>query len=193
ENYDDDSTSSNSETNRIEETASNPSQKQPTKKRSITSFKVRSCLIEVDNRNSPNSKCICGQIIRTQGSTRNFATHLGSRNSARIEQIEKALVPWIIDDFQPFFVAQSSSFNHLLKVLDPYYDSPSDKQIKLRINEGYNLVSARLKEIMKIETVDLDNLNTIFEEEDLVVDYDKISETETTIKGHKVKISNPTD
>ncbi|CAG8806996.1 8109_t:CDS:2, partial [Dentiscutata erythropus] len=124
------------------------------------------------------------------------------RNSARIEQIEKALVTWIIDDFQPFFVVQSSSFIYLLKVLDLYCDLPSDKQIKLRINEGYNLASARLKEILKnevsmlddeVETVDLDNLNTIFEEEDLVVDYNKISETETTIKGHKVKISNPTD
>ncbi|CAG8535072.1 13350_t:CDS:1, partial [Gigaspora rosea] len=47
----------------------------------------------------------------------------------------------------------------------------------------------------EIEAIDLNNLNTIFkeEEEDLVIDYDEAYEIETTIKGHKVKISNPVD
>ncbi|CAG8837596.1 36984_t:CDS:2, partial [Gigaspora margarita] len=47
----------------------------------------------------------------------------------------------------------------------------------------------------EIEAINLNNLNTIFEEEeeDLVIDYDETCEIETTIKGHKVKISNPVD
>ncbi|CAG8811976.1 11591_t:CDS:2, partial [Dentiscutata erythropus] len=129
---------SNSETNRIEETASWVWNYFEILQSTSEYKKQGSCLIEVDDRNSSNSKRICGQIIRTQGSTRNFATHLGSyevtkgTNSTNSQNL-----------------TQSLSFIHLLKVLDPYYDLPSDKQIKLRINEGYNLASAHLKEILK--------------------------------------------
>ncbi|CAG8725344.1 15258_t:CDS:2 [Cetraspora pellucida] len=41
-----------------------------------------------------------------------------------------------------------------------------------------------------IKIVDLDNLNTIFENENLVVDYDKIFKTETTIKEYKIKVND---
>ncbi|CAG8850474.1 41941_t:CDS:2, partial [Gigaspora margarita] len=170
--------STTSENNIADETINKSSQK--TLPPTAEFRKQGSCKVEIIDKKASSGKHICDQIIQTQGSTHNFATYLGShritknikslnpqalvqskiedsfrhsvsKNTARIEQIEIALVKWIVDDFQPFFVVQNLSFIQLIKVLDPYYDLPSKKQIKLRIIEGYNLSFARLKEILNNE------------------------------------------
>ncbi|CAG8442878.1 5535_t:CDS:2 [Gigaspora rosea] len=253
EDFDNNSVSSNSENDKLDENINKSSQNRPAKKkRQITSFKVRknrswiwdyfkplppteefrtqgSCNIEIVNKKSPTEKRICSQIVRTQGSTNNFATHLGTHRITKTKPANlSTLIQSKIEDL----------FRHST-ILDPYYNLPFDKQIKIRIHEGYNLPLARLKETLaneisrllqlhdsievmyatilassdkqtkkkarylksimltsdewNIKAIDLNNLNTIFEEEkeDLVIDYDETCEIETTIKGHKVKISNP--
>ncbi|CAG8527507.1 120_t:CDS:2 [Dentiscutata heterogama] len=78
---------------------------------------------------------------------------IDNKNLQLEKQIEKVLVTWIIDDYQLFFVLQSLSFICLIKVLDSYYVLPSDKQIKHRITEVYNLVFAWLKEVLENEAM----------------------------------------
>ncbi|CAG8822116.1 7485_t:CDS:2, partial [Dentiscutata erythropus] len=76
-----------------------------------------------ENKKSPNGERECGQLIKTQGSTGNFQSHLNTygitkpieknntahaakQNPRQNESIEHALVIWIITNSQPLHVLQ---------------------------------------------------------------------------------------
>ncbi|CAG8638249.1 7725_t:CDS:2, partial [Cetraspora pellucida] len=55
------------------------------------------------------------------------------QNPHQKESIECALVEWIVTNSQPFYVLQNGSFVKLIHTLNPYYELPSNKQIKAQL------------------------------------------------------------
>ncbi|CAG8786763.1 10303_t:CDS:2, partial [Gigaspora margarita] len=115
---------------------------------------------------------------KTQGSTGNFQSYLNAhgitkptqinstaaqptidemfqnavkQNSRQKESIERALVKWLVTNSQPFYVLQSKSFVKLIYTLNPYYELPSNKQIKARIHQSYNNSIEYLKTLLVTE------------------------------------------
>ncbi|CAG8539954.1 37605_t:CDS:2 [Gigaspora margarita] len=113
----------------------------------------------------PNGKWEYGQLVKTQGSTGNFQTHLNThgitkpakvidaieqptisemfyhaagQNVHQKESINYALVEWIVTDLQPFYVLKNESFIKLIHILNPYYELLSDKYVKVLIHQSYN-------------------------------------------------------
>ncbi|CAG8778065.1 19340_t:CDS:2, partial [Gigaspora rosea] len=120
----------------------------------------------------------CGQLVKTQGSTSNFQTHLNihgitkptkvintttqstitetfhraaGQNLHQKEFIDRALVKWIVTNMQPLYVLQNTSFIEFVHVLNPYYELPSDKFIKALIHQSYNYSAERLKNLFATE------------------------------------------
>ncbi|CAG8674452.1 5148_t:CDS:2 [Dentiscutata erythropus] len=138
----------------------------------------RNCKVIIKDKKSPNGEREYGQLVKTQGSTGNFQSHLNThritkpieknntavqpmigemfqhaakQNPRQNESIERALVTWIITNSQPLHVLQSKSFIKLINTLNPYYELPSNKQIKARIHQSYNYSVERLKALFKTE------------------------------------------
>ncbi|CAG8839341.1 35616_t:CDS:2, partial [Gigaspora margarita] len=130
------------------------------------------------NKKVPNGQQECEQLVKTQGSTSNFQTHLnthGITKSAKIidaikqptisemfyhaagqnvcqkESINYALVEWIVTNLQPFYVLKNESFIKLIHTLNPYYELPSDKYIKALIHPSYNHLMENLKLFLATE------------------------------------------
>ncbi|CAG8762224.1 20691_t:CDS:2, partial [Gigaspora margarita] len=111
----------------------------------------------------------CGQLVKTQGSTGNFQSHLNAHEITKPTQINSiAAQPTIDEMFQnavkqnpcqkesieralPFYVLQSESFVKLIYTLNPYYELPSNKQIKARIHQSYNNSIEYLKTLLVTE------------------------------------------
>ncbi|CAG8674326.1 11472_t:CDS:2, partial [Gigaspora margarita] len=123
------------------------------------------CTVIVKSKKAPNGQQECGQLVKTQGSTGNFQTHLNAhgitkptkaieiiaqltitemfhhaagQNTHQKESINRALVKWIVTNLQPLYVLKSDSFVKFIHTLNPYYKLPSDKHIKLLIHQNYN-------------------------------------------------------
>ncbi|CAG8785463.1 19314_t:CDS:2, partial [Cetraspora pellucida] len=73
------------------------------------------------------------------------------QNPRQKESIEHALVEWIVTNSQPFYILQSESFVKLIHTLNPYYELPSNKQIKAHIHQSYNNSIEYLKTLLVTE------------------------------------------
>ncbi|CAG8837595.1 36983_t:CDS:1 [Gigaspora margarita] len=116
EDFDNNSVSSNSENDKLDKNINKSSQNRPAKKKQqITSFKVRknrswiwdyfkplppteefrtqgSCDIEIVDKKSLTGKRICGQIVQTQDSTNNFATHLETHGITKTKPANSSML-----------------------------------------------------------------------------------------------------
>ncbi|CAG8743551.1 31365_t:CDS:2, partial [Racocetra persica] len=132
-------------------------------------LRTKTKLRKNENKKSPNGQHECGQLVKTQGSTDNFQSHLNThritkliqknsttpqltinemfqrtvkQNSRQKESIERAL---------PLHVLQSESFIKLIHILNPYYELPSNKQVKAQIHQSYNYSTEHLKTLFATE------------------------------------------
>src|SRR6185437_10227143 len=136
------------------------------------------CTVIVKSKKAPNRQRECGQLVKTQGSTGNFQTHLNThgitkptkvidtieqptitemfhraagQNTRQKESINYALVEWIVTDLQPLYVLKNESFIKLIHTLNPYYELPSDKHVKALIHQSYNHSIENLKLLLATE------------------------------------------
>ena len=58
---------------------------------------------------------------------------------------------WIIEDLQPLYVVQSTSFRQLINELDPAFIMPDEKGIKKVIANSYNFTLPTLIEKIRVE------------------------------------------
>ncbi|CAG8790756.1 22012_t:CDS:1 [Racocetra persica] len=140
--------------------------------------KRANCTVIIQDKKSSNGQRECGQLVKTQSSTGNFQSHLNThritkpiqknsttpqltineifqctvkQNSRQKESIERALVEWIVTNLQPLHILQSESFIKLIHILNPYYELPSNKQVKARIHQSYNYSTEHLKTLFATE------------------------------------------
>ncbi|CAG8541975.1 8817_t:CDS:2, partial [Ambispora leptoticha] len=132
------------------------------RRRPSRKWKTRAnCTVIIKTKKSPNGR-ECGQLVKTQGSTGNFQTHLNThgitkptkitntttqptitemfyratkQNSHQKETIDRALAKWIVTNLQPLYVLQNESFIEFVHALNPYYELPSDKSVKALIHK----------------------------------------------------------
>ncbi|CAG8531706.1 18637_t:CDS:2, partial [Racocetra persica] len=125
------------------------------RRRPSRKWKTReNCTIIMKSKKAPNGQWECEQLVKTQGSTGNFQTHLNTyritkptkvidtieqptitemfhraarQNTRQKESINYALVEWIVTDLQPLYVSKNESFIKLIYTLNPYYELSSDK------------------------------------------------------------------
>ncbi|CAG8732827.1 2719_t:CDS:2, partial [Racocetra persica] len=124
--------------------------------------KRANCTVIIQDKKSPNSQRECGQLVKTQGSTGNFQSHLNTyritkpiqknsttpqltinkmfqctvkQNSRQKESIERALVEWIVTNSQPL--------HHAIKLMKATISADSDSNIHKDAN--------RLKSMMITE------------------------------------------
>lgn len=148
------------------------------KRTPLRKWKTRAnCIVIIKCKKSPNGQRECGQLVKTQGSTGNFQTHLNThgitkpikvinstvqptiiemfhragQSSRQKESIDHALVKWIVTNLQPLYILQNKSFIEFVCVLNPYYELPSDKYIKELIHQSYNYSVTSLKKLFTSE------------------------------------------
>ncbi|CAJ0745166.1 8484_t:CDS:2 [Entrophospora sp. SA101] len=68
--------------------------------------------------------------------TKMFENHQ-PHTSQKQEQLEKALVFFIINDLQPLNILKSESFKNFIKLLDPRFTIPQSKKVKSWISNAY--------------------------------------------------------
>ncbi|CAG8838451.1 19947_t:CDS:2, partial [Gigaspora margarita] len=198
--------------------------------------KIGKCAVLIPGKKGDKEKFKkCGVEIHTQGSTTNFASHLlthgivkpqlaikkvnnsqskidiifkktTTNNTNRKEAINQALVEFIIEDSQPFYLLKSHAFIKLINLLDPFYELPSDKFIKTLIHQAFFYSTNKLKALFaeelislidhsddqiedEIENMNFDDITTIFDNEEIVIDYDYNDEVEITANAKKVKVN----
>lgn len=69
----------------------------------------------------------------------------------RQKELRQFLTDWIIDDLQPLYVVQSTSFRRLISEFDPAFIMPDEKGIKKVIYSAYNNTLPALIEKIKVE------------------------------------------
>ncbi|CAG8804523.1 43869_t:CDS:2, partial [Gigaspora margarita] len=127
------------------------------------------CTVIIKDKKSSNGQRECNQLVKTQGSTGNFQSHLNAYGITNPTQINStAAQPTIDEMFQnavkqyphqkesiecalPFYVLQSESFVKLIHTLNPYYELLSNKQIKVCIHQSYNNSIEYLKTLLVTE------------------------------------------
>lgn len=69
----------------------------------------------------------------------------------RQTELRQFLTDWIINDLQPLYVVQSTSFRKFINELDPGFTIPDEKGIKKVIYDAYNFTLPALIEKVKVE------------------------------------------
>ena len=69
----------------------------------------------------------------------------------RQTELRQFLTDWIINDLQPLYVVQSTSFRKFINELDPGFTIPNEKGIKKVIYDAYNFTLPALIEKVKVE------------------------------------------
>ncbi|CAG8733777.1 21217_t:CDS:2 [Cetraspora pellucida] len=98
------------------------------------------------------SKGRCKEL-KKDGSLCNHVVETDGDNGIYKEQVDKALVEFIVTDSQPFYMLENPGFIKYSLVLSPSYKLPSNKGIKNKIYLAYDwmseVVHSKLKESMK--------------------------------------------
>ncbi|CAG8796358.1 7447_t:CDS:2, partial [Racocetra persica] len=167
-------------------------------------------------------KCKCEVIVHTQGSTTNFATHLLSHEIVKpqlainkannsqlkidvifkksttnhinqIEAIYQALVEFIIEDSQLFYLLKTPFAEATTLLEGSTYSTISFMLLAIKVllqnckpkasdDKNYQIES-------ESDNINFDDIITIFDEKEIIVDYDYNNKIEITIDAKEINVN----